>query len=106
VSRLPASLQVELHDDVAVLRLARERKRNALDDATVLGIGTFFSDLPHGVRTVVLDAQGPHFCAGLDLSELTERSTFEGLEHSRMCTGPSRGWRPGLFRSFPCCGAP
>lgn len=44
MSRLPASLQVELHDDVAVLRLARERKRNALDDATVLGIGTFFSD--------------------------------------------------------------
>ena len=33
---------------------------------------------------MVLDAEGDHFSAGLDLSELTERDTLEGLEHSMM----------------------
>ncbi|MFR9805952.1 crotonase/enoyl-CoA hydratase family protein [Pseudonocardia sp. RS010] len=81
---LPRSLQVERHGEVAVLRLNRAAKRNALDDATVLGIETFFSAPPAGVKAVVLDADGDHFCAGLDLSELTERDAFEGLEHSMM----------------------
>jgi enoyl-CoA hydratase/carnithine racemase len=84
---LPPSLQVERHGgdgEVAVLRLARPAKRNALNDPTVLGIEAFFSAPPAGVKAVVLDAEGPHFCAGLDLSELTERDAFEGLEHSRM----------------------
>jgi enoyl-CoA hydratase/carnithine racemase len=84
---LPPSLQVERHGadgEVAVLRLARAAKRNALNDPTVLGIEAFFSAPPAGVKAVVLDAEGPHFCAGLDLSELTERDAFEGLEHSRM----------------------
>jgi (methylthio)acryloyl-CoA hydratase len=69
---------------VAVLRLARPAKRNALNDPTVLGIEAFFSAPPTGIKAVVLDAEGPHFCAGLDLSELTERDAFEGLEHSQM----------------------
>ncbi|MGW5720076.1 crotonase/enoyl-CoA hydratase family protein [Amycolatopsis sp. NPDC003865] len=81
---LPPSLRLDLHDDVAVLRLARPEKRNALDDATVLGLEAFFGAPPRGVKAVVLDAVGEHFSAGLDLAELTERDTFEGLEHSMM----------------------
>jgi enoyl-CoA hydratase/carnithine racemase len=81
---LPPSLRLELLDDVAVLRLARPEKRNALDDATVLGLETFFGAPPRGIKAVVLDAVGEHFSAGLDLSELTERDAFEGLEHSMM----------------------
>ena len=81
---LPPSLQLERHGEVAVLRLTRAAKRNALDDPTVLGIEAFFAAPPDGVKAVVLDAEGKHFCAGLDLSELTERTAFEGLEHSRM----------------------
>lgn len=80
----PDSLEVELHEGIAVLRLCRPEKRNALDDATVLGIEHFFAVPPRGVRAVVLDAEGMHFSAGLDLSELSERSTFEGIAHSTM----------------------
>jgi enoyl-CoA hydratase/carnithine racemase len=36
------------------------------------------------VRAAVLDGEGPHFCAGLDLSELKERDAGQGLHHSRM----------------------
>ena len=81
---LPPSLVLERHDAVAVLRLARPTKRNALDDATVLGIESFFTDPPPWARAVVLDAEGDHFSAGLDLAELTERDTLEGLDHSMM----------------------
>jgi len=81
---LPPSLAVERHGDVAVLRLCRTAKRNALDDTTVLGIETFFGTLPAGVRAVVLDAAGEHFSAGLDLSELEASDAFAGVEHSMM----------------------
>ena len=82
--RLPASLQVEAQGEIAVLRLARPEKRNALNDATVLGIETFFVELPDAVKAVVIDALGENFSAGLDLSELSERSTVEGVAHSMM----------------------
>ena len=81
---LPASLRVDRHDDVAVLTLDRARKRNALDTETVLGLETFFLDPPEGVRAVVLQGDGDHYCAGLDLSDLTATSVEDGLHHSRM----------------------
>ncbi len=62
----------------------RPAKRNALDDATVLGIERFFTDLPDGVACVVLAAEGDHFSAGLDLSEMGEHDTLSGVRHSRM----------------------
>jgi (methylthio)acryloyl-CoA hydratase len=81
---LPPSLQVERRGAVAVLRLTRAAKRNALNDATVLGMEAFFSAPPADVAAVVLDADGDHFSAGLDLSELTDRDAFGALEHSMM----------------------
>jgi enoyl-CoA hydratase/carnithine racemase len=81
---MTSTLHLELQDDVAVLRLSRPKKRNALDDATVLGLEAFFNAPPAEVKAVVLDAEGDHFSAGLDLSELTERDAFEGLQHSMM----------------------
>lgn len=84
MSDLPDTLSATQHDSVAVLTLNRPAKRNALDDETVLGIERFFTQLAPDVRAVVLDAAGEHFCAGLDLGELTERNTVEGLQHSRM----------------------
>jgi enoyl-CoA hydratase/carnithine racemase len=81
---LPASPQIDTDDGIAVLTLARAAKRNALDDATMLRVEAFFAAPPDGVRAVVLTADGEHFSAGLDLAELTERSTAEALEHSLM----------------------
>src|SRR5271170_619599 len=80
---LPPTLKVERHGAVAVLKLNRAKKRNALDDPTVQGIETFFSSLPEDIRAIVLAGEGDHFSAGLDLAELTERNTFAGVAHSR-----------------------
>jgi enoyl-CoA hydratase/carnithine racemase len=81
---LPSSLIAEREDDVAILRLNRAHKRNALDDDTVIGIDAFFSALPADVRSVLLAGEGDHFSAGLDLSELKERDVRQGIAHSRL----------------------
>src|SRR3546814_7986668 len=57
---------------------------NALDNATVLGLQRFFAAPPAGVKVVVLDGQGDHFSAGLDLSATQELSATEGVGHSMM----------------------
>src|SRR5437762_11739573 len=80
---LPKSLKVEQRGPVAVLTLARPEKRNALNDTTVLGLETFFETLPASTKAVVLNAQGDHFSAGLDLSELKVMSIEDGIVHSR-----------------------
>ena len=81
---LPPSLIVRQEGPVAVLLLNRPAKRNALDDATVLGLERFFTELPASVACVVLGAQGEHFSSGLDLSEMSEHDTLSGVRHSRM----------------------
>jgi len=81
---LPPSLAAERRGAIALLRLARAGKRNALDDPTVLGLEIFFERLPEDTRAVVLHGEGEHFSAGLDLSELSTRDVPEGIHHSRM----------------------
>lgn len=65
------------------LQLNRPAKRNAISDALVAQLHTAFVNLPEATRVVVLSGAGDHFCAGLDLSELGERSVAEGVIHSR-----------------------
>ena len=80
-------LQIERHGEqgeVALVRLARPAKRNALSDGLVLALRDAFDQLPDGVGAAVLTGEGEHFCAGLDLSELRERDAGEGVHHSRM----------------------
>jgi len=81
---LPPSLAAHAQGEIAILRLSRPEKRNALDDETILGIEMFFEALPDTVKAVVMHGEGEHFSAGLDLSELTERDIVEGIAHSRM----------------------
>jgi len=70
--------------EIAVIRLTRAKKRNAINDALILAIRDAFDGLPATVRAAVIDGEGEHFCAGLDLSELQERDAGQGLLHSRM----------------------
>lgn len=70
--------------EIAVIRLTRPAKRNALNDGLILAIRQLFENMPEGVRAAVIDGDGEHFCAGLDLSELKERDAGQGLHHSRM----------------------
>ncbi len=80
-------LAIEIAGAVAHVRLNRPAKRNAINDTMVLQLQTAMLNLPAEVRAVVLTGAGEHFCAGLDLSELSERSVAEGVLHSRMWHG-------------------
>ena len=79
----PADLHLDMRGTVAVIRLSRPAKRNALGDALVLALRNQFETLPAHAKAVVLHGEGDHFCAGLDLSELKERDAGQGLMHSR-----------------------
>jgi enoyl-CoA hydratase/carnithine racemase len=79
---LPASLRAERRGNVAIVRLARPEKRNALNDSIVLGLETFFTSLPDDIAAALIYGEGDHFSAGLDLSELQERDIKQGIAHS------------------------
>ncbi|MCD6663341.1 MAG: crotonase/enoyl-CoA hydratase family protein [Comamonas sp.] len=92
MSRTPQDLEVEFvgrQRQIAVVRLTRAAKRNALSDGLIAALRDAFLNMPSGVRAAVLCGAGAHFSAGLDLSELKERDAAEGLHHSR-------GWHVAL----------
>ena len=77
-------LRVEVAGPVVHLRLNRPDKRNAINTALVQQLQTAFVNLPAGSRAAVISGEGAHFCAGLDLSEVTEQTVAEGIFHSRL----------------------
>jgi len=76
-------IQLEMNGAVAVIRMTRRAKRNALNDGLIASFRQIFETLPSEARAAVIDGEGEHFCAGLDLSELSERDAGQGLMHSR-----------------------
>jgi len=81
---IPATLVVRQEGDLLLVGLNRPEKRNAINDETLLGLEAVFTQVPAGVKCAILYGEGSHFSAGLDLSELQERSLVDGLHHSRM----------------------
>lgn len=81
---LPPSLGFELEGEVGILRLTRPAKRNALDNPTIQGLHRFFAAPPEGVKVIIIDGEGEHFSAGLDLSATQDLSSTEGVAHSMM----------------------
>jgi enoyl-CoA hydratase/carnithine racemase len=65
----------ERDNGVAVLVLNRPAARNSLSEALLAALSAAFAEIAadKSVRAVVLAANGPGFCAGHDLKELTAR---------------------------------
>ncbi|MFN8354185.1 MAG: crotonase/enoyl-CoA hydratase family protein [Spirosomataceae bacterium] len=74
----------DVRGNILLVKLNRPEKRNAFNDALILGIEQVFLTLPKEIKCAVIYGEGKHFSAGLDLSELRERDAVEGLYHSRM----------------------
>lgn len=82
---LPPTLTMTRDDTVAVIRLSRKEKRNALDDSTIVALEGIFAQLDAGIRAIVLHGEGEHFCAGLDLSEVSGSTDIHrSILHSQM----------------------
>ena len=82
-------VSLDMQGAVAVVGLRRAAKRNALNDALVEALRDVFQNLLAEAKAAVIEGEGDHFCAGLDLSELKERDAGQGMHHSR-------GWHVAL----------
>ena len=82
-TQISPDLSLDIQGAVAIVSLTRPHKRNAINDGLVLALRQVFETLPSYVGAAVLTAEGEHFCAGLDLSELNERDAMQGVRHSR-----------------------
>jgi (methylthio)acryloyl-CoA hydratase len=78
-----SEISTTLQGDVAIIRLMRQAKRNALSDGLMAALEHSLAVLPSHIKAAVIDGEGEHFCAGLDLSEIKERDAVQGVHHSR-----------------------
>lgn len=79
-------LEVNFDRGVATLTIRRERRRNALDDATMEALrDALVQSKRNGVGAVVLSGEGTKaFCAGSDLKEMAEQTYDERLLHTEL----------------------
>lgn len=78
-----APVLVNVDGPIARVVLNRPEKRNAVNDAMLDGLASFFGAIPDGVRAILLSGSGGHFSSGLDLSEQVEREPEQVMRHSR-----------------------
>lgn len=78
------ALAVTMHGPVAVIRLNRPDKRNAVHDGMIRELDARVRALDASAKAIVLAGAGKHFCAGLDLSEHQERDALGVIETSRL----------------------
>src|SRR5690349_8281097 len=70
-----------LRDELAVVRLHRPEKRNAMNADLLGGLFDALATLreDRACRVIVVTGDGPGFCAGLDLAEGVEMEGNKGL---------------------------
>jgi len=79
MAHVPDRVRVVVDGAVRTVTLCRPEKRNALDAAMLAGLAAAFEGEPgRGERVAVLRAEGPVFCAGLDLAERSKAGTPAG----------------------------
>lgn len=85
---MPPEILFERGGDIATITLNRPEKRNALTPGMIEAMCDAMAQLRNdpAVRVVVVRANGPAFCAGLDLTEMAEQrakgeADLGGLEH-------------------------
>lgn len=79
-------VEIEREDELALVKLNRPAKRNAINDDLLAELETCFSQRLGDARAVILHGEGEHFCAGLDLFELMSKRTPDvmvGMRRSR-----------------------
>jgi enoyl-CoA hydratase len=71
------TIQVNIHNSIAMLTIARAAKRNALDTACWGALAEACATLAtrNDVKVVILTGEGAHFSAGADIHELSANMT-------------------------------
>jgi (methylthio)acryloyl-CoA hydratase len=72
-----------LEGEVALIRLNRPEKRNAISDAVIEALAAAVARANVEAGAAVIHGAGAHFSAGLDIAEHAEKSPIEGIQGSR-----------------------
>lgn len=82
------NIQVSTHQELYTLTLAREDKRNAIDEQTMDELLRALQNLPDdgSIKMAIIDARGKDFCAGADLGWMrnTQQMNEEQLQQQNM----------------------
>ncbi|POF30903.1 crotonase/enoyl-CoA hydratase family protein [Roseibium marinum] len=78
-----ALVDYELQGDIAILRLNRPDKRNAMNDAMLADLGMAADRAAGEAKAAVICGNGTHFSAGLDLLEHSQKTVMESIDGSR-----------------------
>ena len=97
-------IAVEQEDNVTIVTLAREERRNAIGDPMLAEIEYVFREPPKGTGCFVLAARGRHFCAGLDLREHYDKDRSP-TEFMKMCQNWHRTFDLIQFGGIPVVAA-
>ncbi|WP_028231531.1 crotonase/enoyl-CoA hydratase family protein [Paraburkholderia mimosarum] len=81
-------IEIQREGEIALVKLNRADKRNAINDALLAELASVFTDGLEGARAVILHGEGEHFCAGLDLFELMSKRSPDVLAGMRR----TRAW--------------
>lgn len=76
-------ITIDYEGDIALIGLNRPEKRNAISDRLVASIDKAVQEVLLRAKVGVIYGHGDHFSAGLDLSELSQKSHFENIQGSR-----------------------
>ncbi|MBC7202059.1 MAG: crotonase/enoyl-CoA hydratase family protein [Pusillimonas sp.] len=77
-------LTVKMLDNIALVTLTRPAKRNAINLDLISELNQCFRSFPQDVKAIIVNGEGEHFCAGLDLSEVREHTVPQSVMHSRL----------------------
>lgn len=79
---LPSMVRRVVADGIAIVTLARPGRANALDVPGWHALRAVFDEIDRrtDVRVALLHGEGPHFCAGIDLSALQNLDAVTGTQ--------------------------
>ncbi|MGM0410453.1 MAG: enoyl-CoA hydratase-related protein [Bacillota bacterium] len=81
-----SNLVIEKKDKIAVLKINRPKKLNALNTEVLNELETVFKDLDKDddIRVIILTGEGDKaFVAGADISEMKDKNTIEAAEFAK-----------------------
>jgi (methylthio)acryloyl-CoA hydratase len=97
-------ITIEQTEAVTRVTLNREDKRNCINEDMLEEIDHVFRKPPEGTRCFVLAAEGPHFCAGLDLKEHFDKDRSP-IEFMRVCQNWHKAFDQIQFGGIPVVAA-
>lgn len=99
-------VKLDIHDHVAVIRLNRPDKQNALTREMLAELRRIVATLAAqpDLRLVLLASSGEHFCTGMDLAQMRETADLPPAEAARTWLHDSEIYKDALAGLFtlPC----